>query len=532
MNHKKQGKKGGGNSNEFLNSLNKVISEARNMVSKSPKVDIIQKEAVNIVEGFFYSNLITNFKNNLTEDNLKELKITKEEVNKINKEFSRLFERCDNTLDEGSNKEKINHQVYQEFKERLSKISKNSHKLLVEIEKHIDIGSCNKVIRNFKEDIKTLGKELKIGTINQDGKFGISIGFDSEKENEDSEESEYSEEITDFNNFSLSIDGEWVTIEDRKGYFFGQYNISNNKKYLIAYCDAHLEVDKKGQESTISGQVYLIQDQKKILWKKDIGRPIGAFVTNEGICIIIDELAFKKELSSKLYFFNRNGKKLMEYQFNSNIGGQEISRDGKEIIITTCFPENAIYLFDIQKARLIKKVENNTSKRPLVNFRFDEIKKYIVKTEPFNQEQYELQKQKEKQEVEEDKKRIESLKKKRITDLNYDELVEIGSIYAGDFYGNFGEPKKALNYLLKAIELKREKPQPYVLKMIGFCYEKIKDYKTAIKYYKEALNRYPPYKKSIVVDHLEFCNLKLNKKLNEDWISFIIKKREKERSKK
>jgi hypothetical protein len=56
----------------------------------------------------------------------------------------------------------------------------------------------------------------------------------------------------------------------------------------------------------------------------------------------------------------------------------------------------------------------------------------------------------------------------------------------------------------------------------------MKDFKTAIKYYEESLNRYPQYKKSVVVDHIEFCNLKLRKKFNEDWTSFIIKKREKE----
>ncbi|MCX6818527.1 MAG: tetratricopeptide repeat protein [Candidatus Aenigmarchaeota archaeon] len=327
---------------------------------------------------------------------------------------------------------------------------------------------------------------------------------------------------------SLSIDEKLVTIEDGKGHFFGQYNISNNKKYLVAYCDAHGEVDKQGHESTISGQVYLIQNQNKILWKKGIVRPNDAFVTDDGTSVIIDWLAFKKELSGKVYFFDRNGNKLMEFTFNSNIGGQEISKDGNEVIITTCFPENAIYLFSIKEGKLIKKVKNNTPKRPIINFNFEEIKRYVVKSDKFNQEEYDIQKLREGQKIQEDKERIESLKKKKINDLSYQEIVEIGSIYAGDFYENFGEPKKALYYLLKAIELKKEKPQHYVLKSIGFCYEKIKDYKNAIKYYEEFINRYPQYKKDVVVDHLEFCNLKLTKQLSEDWTSFIIKKREKE----
>lgn len=331
------------------------------------------------------------------------------------------------------------------------------------------------------------------------------------------------------NNFSLSINDKWITIENGQGHFFGQYSISNNKKYIVAYCTGHVKVDKIGHESTVSGQVYLIQNQNKIVWKKEIARPNGAFVTNDGTTVIIDWLAFEKELSGELYFFDRNGKKLMEYKFNSNIGSQEISKDSSEVIITTCFPENAIYLFDIKEGKLIKKVENNTSKRPLVDFDFEEIKRYVVRSEKFNQEEYDLNRQKEEQEIREDKERIESLKKKKINDLSYEEIVEIGSIYAGNFYENFGEPEKALEYLLKAIELKKEKPQPYVLKLMGFCYEKIKDYKNAIKYYEESLSRYPQYKKSVVVDHIEFCNLKLNKKLTEDWTSFIIKKRDEER---
>lgn len=335
------------------------------------------------------------------------------------------------------------------------------------------------------------------------------------------------DKMINFNDFLISLDDEWITIKSSKGNFFGQYHLSNNRKYLIAYCDAHGEVDKKGHESTISGQVYLIQNQNTILWRKDINRPNGAFVSDDGTSVVIDWLAFKKELSGKVYFFKSDGKKLSEYKFNSNIGGQEISKDDSEVIITTCFPENAIYLFSIKDGKLIKKIENKTSKKPLINFDFEKIKEYMIKSDKFNQEEYDTKKLREEQKIQEDKEKIELLKKKKINNMNYEEIVEMGSIYVGDFYGNFGEPKKALEYLLRAIELRKEKPQPYILKLIGFCCEKLENYKEAIKFYELALKQYPQYKNSVIIDHLEFCKLKLNKNLEEDWDTFIVKKREK-----
>ncbi len=519
MSYKKQTEKENNNSNGFTNSLNQIITQAKEMVSKSPRMDIIQKEAMSIVGRFFYSNLITNFKNNLTEANLKELNIIKEDVNKINKEFSQLFERCESSLDEGSNHEEINRQIYQDFKEKLNRVSKNSYKILTEIEKQIDISSCEKIIHVFGEEIKTPDEKPKIGIINKEGKVGISIDFASNREERDSKE------IIDFNNFSLSIDNEWVNLEDDKGHFFGQYNISPNKKYLITYCDSHGEIDKQGHESTISGQVYLIQNQNKILWKKAIDRPNGAFVTDDGASVIIDWLAFKRESSGKVYFFDRNGKKLMEFGFNSNIGGQEISKDGSEIIITTCFPENAIYLFNIKYGKLIKKVENNTSKKPVINFNFEEIKRYVIKSEKFNQKEYDLQILKKEQEIKENKERIESLKKKRISDLNYEEIVEIGRIYAGNYYENFGEPKKALGYLLEALRIRKNKPQASVLKLLASCYEKLGSFNQAIEYYELALKRYPQFRKfSSIPDHIKFCKFlfKEDRKFSlDDWIEFM-----------
>lgn len=510
-------------STEFLEALRQVILQAENMVSKSPKLEVIQKEATTVVEGFFYSNLITNFKNNLTGKNLEENKIAESELNSLEKEFDNLFNKCENNLKNGANKEQIDKIIYSEFKGKLRGISPGAYDLLIELENIIEFTSCEEVINKFKKEIKNFGKALKVGKLNKG--LGLSFGIESDEGETYSKNSESINEIKDFDNFSLSLDGEWATLKDKEGHFFGEYFASNNDKYLVVFSDAQVDED----ENMISGQVYLILDKKRILWRKNVPRPNGGFVNNEGKVAIIDWLAYKKEkLSGKLHLFDKNGKCVFEYSFNSNIGGQAISKEGNELIITTCFPENAIYLFNLETNKLVKKIKNNASNKPLVNFNFKEVYKSLMEGDKFNQEEYDKKVTNEQEKLEEENERIGQLKRKKIESLKYEDLVTLGSLYLGDFYGNDGQPEISLKYFTHALEI-REKPQPYVLKSMGFCYEKIKNYKEAIKFYELALKQYPQYKKSVVVDHLEFCNLKLNNKLKTDWTAFIIEKREKER---
>ncbi len=369
-------------SNDFLDQLELVIKEAKTMVSKSPKIDTIQNLAEDIVEGFFYGNVIINFKNNLNEENQRKLNISNKDINKIEKKFNALFERCKQTLESGSNEGKINLKEYKDFKKELKQISENSYKLLLELEKHIDITTCQNTIKEFKEQVKNLGKELKIGDVrSKDGSLGISIGFEGD-DDEDYEGSDFDEEITDFNNFSIDLEEDYeedmdfthknITLEDEKGHFYGSYNQSPSGKFIVAYDEGYLNENNE----QVGGQVYLIENQKKILWKKRLERPNAGFVTDKGDVIIIDWTS-SDQLVGKLFIFSKQGKKVFEHKFNSNMGGQDISPDGKEVIVTTCNPDNSIYLFNIENNKLVEKVKNTTSQRPLTTFSFNEIRKLI-----------------------------------------------------------------------------------------------------------------------------------------------------------
>ncbi len=144
--------------NEFLDKLEQLIEQSKEMVSKYAKSVVIQNEAVSIVEGFFYSNIISNFERNLTEENIKEFDLSKSDLKKINKEFKDIFDRCNQTIRTGSNKGAVNSEFYQAFRNKLKIVDENCYKLLSELEGVMDISSCKKTVDNLKSDITKRGK--------------------------------------------------------------------------------------------------------------------------------------------------------------------------------------------------------------------------------------------------------------------------------------------------------------------------------------------------------------------------------------
>jgi len=380
---KKPKKSSSEKSDELLEAMDLIIDDAKKMLVKSPKTEILQNESVSIVEGFFYSNLINNFKGNLIEENLKEYDINEKELKQIQKKFKDIFKKCVLTLESGSNKGQIDYNEYKIFRKNLNLVSNGAYKLLIELEEHVNLNSCEKKIENFKKEVLNFGREFKVG---DDGSFGLG-GYEGQGDEDNEEFKETSNEISNFNKFNLELENNFeedinttfknIRIEDEKGHFFGSYYQSKNKKYIVAYSDAYGKKDKKGNDKVISGQVYLIKDEKRILWKKNIDRPNSALVNDVGVVIVIDWISFGGALAGKVHFFNEKGKKLSEHKFDYNIGGQAISETGKEIIVTTCFPDNSIYLFNVLNQKLIKKAKNTSSQKPLSNFKFEEVKKLI-----------------------------------------------------------------------------------------------------------------------------------------------------------
>jgi hypothetical protein len=182
-------------SNDFLEQMNLIIDSAKQMVSSAPKHEIVQSKAISIVNNFFYANIISNYKNNLNlKENWKELNISMEDVKEIEKKFKDIFKNAEDSLKDGSQEGKFDSKLYGEFKKNLNKINKNAYKLLLELEKAIDVDSCEHNIAKFKKEISTLGKELVIKSGNKKN----SIDFGKEKKSsKDKKSNDSNQKLTD-----------------------------------------------------------------------------------------------------------------------------------------------------------------------------------------------------------------------------------------------------------------------------------------------------------------------------------------------
>jgi len=169
----------------------------------------------------------------------------------------------------------------------------------------------------------------------------------------------------------ITKDDGWVTIEGDE-HFFGQYNESENGKFLVAFQDGHIDATS-GKSRWINGEVYLISDRQNILWKKQMERPNNVHVSNDGVVAVEDWLN-SKELCDALRVFDVSGNQLMEKRLDSNIGTSNISPDGKYAVVTTCNPDNSIYLFDTRRGNLLWKYKNHSRKVALgVFFKGDKV---------------------------------------------------------------------------------------------------------------------------------------------------------------
>lgn len=153
---------------------------------------------------------------------------------------------------------------------------------------------------------------------------------------------------------------DWVTIEDDGDSFFGHYNESENSKFLVAFQDGHIDATS-GKSRWVDGEVYLISNGQDIIWKKTMERPNNAHVSNDGVVAVEDWLN-SKELCGALRVFDVSGNQLMEKRLDLNIGTSNISPDGKYAVVTTCNPDNSIYLFDTRSGNLLWKYKNHSGK--------------------------------------------------------------------------------------------------------------------------------------------------------------------------
>jgi len=159
----------------------------------------------------------------------------------------------------------------------------------------------------------------------------------------------------------------FMDISQGAAHFHGGYSESPDGIFTVAYADGHCE-GSGDQGKWINGQVHLVKDND-LLWTKQLERPNDCAVSDNGVAIVEDWLRSKKSLGGKICIFDSKGELLFEKQFESNLSACGISRDGKHAVFSTAFPDNSIYLIDVE-SRVVLWRFKNTAKRVALGLSF------------------------------------------------------------------------------------------------------------------------------------------------------------------
>lgn len=136
-----------------LDELNKENIE---FLNKYPKSTILQNYFIKQNEALLYANLINNFFENLTKENVREFNLTEGDIGKIKRKYDDIIKEANLAM---SNKAtKVNGEFYQRFKNQLKKDFPGCIKMINEIEKFVDIKEAKKFLKTKEKEIKNTGK--------------------------------------------------------------------------------------------------------------------------------------------------------------------------------------------------------------------------------------------------------------------------------------------------------------------------------------------------------------------------------------
>lgn len=140
--------------------------------------------------------------------------------------------------------------------------------------------------------------------------------------------------------------------------FFGPVIASPNKKYLLAWQDAHNESGRGGMRDSGHGQYVLLQDGSLKLQNR-LERPNDGKVADNGNFVLSDWL-FGEGLKSKFYAFNIAGETLAEISLKANMRDTWISQEGDFACCHTAISDDeedssALCWFDLRTGLLIFK---------------------------------------------------------------------------------------------------------------------------------------------------------------------------------
>lgn len=144
----------------FYDTLCQLIEGTEKIMrSTTHRYAPLHNDAINYVEGAFYSNLIKLYKQNLNSRFFKMVRMKKKDSEALFDLLRPFFKRAKDTAESTYNKGEVDFHVYQDFRRTIYDFGDDVYWLLLGVERYADIIRCEHRIIQFKNEITSLERD-------------------------------------------------------------------------------------------------------------------------------------------------------------------------------------------------------------------------------------------------------------------------------------------------------------------------------------------------------------------------------------
>ena len=142
------------NDTAFYDNLCQLIEKTEKIMrSTTHKYAPLQRDAVNYVEGAFYSNMVRLYQTNLNEKFFKVVKMTRQDRDDLLDLLRPFFKKAKETSESSFNKGEVDFHLYQDFRRITFDFGDDAYWLLLGVEKYADLIKCEHRIIQFKNEL-------------------------------------------------------------------------------------------------------------------------------------------------------------------------------------------------------------------------------------------------------------------------------------------------------------------------------------------------------------------------------------------
>ena len=142
-----------------------LIEESKGLVKTGGYIG--GKASVKMLNGFLYSNMITNTFNNLNEENIRDYNLNVDEVNQVKNNYDDLHEKAKKTLENPTFDGDLTKTDYERFKQDLKNNYSSIYQFLIELENYTSLSDCEKRVNDFDKSLESAEKptfEIHLGS--------------------------------------------------------------------------------------------------------------------------------------------------------------------------------------------------------------------------------------------------------------------------------------------------------------------------------------------------------------------------------